>query len=414
MLPASLISCEVRGGEALPRFLGPGDRPWIRRLLEAWDAQAGRPIRELEERLREPVAGCAADQQRLVAHLLLGLARSRIAAAIPPREARAATFREMARRPGAAPAEVLRLCAASLRVPPEALEEALFADLPGERLVVAPGALDPGELALRANLLLAQALLARATRVEVEVEGNARAVVRHAALRGLLCEVSRAARGEGVRLSLSGPFALFRRTLLYGRALGSMVPVLAWTRRFELRAHVELRGRFHAVTLATGDPIFPSVEPRRFDSQVEARFARDFRRAAPGWDLVREPEPIPAGGHLVFPDFALHPRGQPDRRWLLEIVGFWTPKYLTTKLQRLKEAAIPNLLLCIDESLNVGEGALPAEAMIIRYRRRIDPRLVLEAMEGRCACQGASPGQPPAPVAGSAAQPAVGPRPVVS
>jgi predicted nuclease of restriction endonuclease-like RecB superfamily len=263
---------------------------------------------------------------------------------------------------------------------PGALAEALFADLPGERLVVAPGTLDPGELALRANLLLAQALLERAVRVELEVEGNARAVVRQAALRGLICEVSPSARGEGVRLSVSGPFALFRRTLLYGRALGSLLPVLAWTRRFELTAHTELKGRRYAVTLATGDPIFPSAEPRRFDSQVEERFARDFGRAAPGWELVREPEPVRAGGHLIFPDFGLHPRGRPERRWLLEIVGFWTPGYLATKLERLREAGIPNLLLLIDESLNVGEGEVPAGARVVRYRRRVDPRMVLEAV----------------------------------
>lgn len=381
MLPASLITCELRGGVALPRFLGPCDRPWIRRLLEAWDGQAGRPSRELEARLREPVAGAAADHQRLVAHLLLGLARSRVGAAVPPREARAAVFGEMAARTGQAPAAVLAGCAARLRVTPGQLEEALFADLPGERLVVAPGDLDPGELALRANLLLAQALLERATRVALEVEGNARAVVRHAALRGLLCEVSPGLRGEGVRLAISGPFALFRRTLLYGRALGSIVPVLAWTRRFELTAHVELRGRVLAVTLATGDPIFPSAEPRRFDSQVEKRFARDFGRAAPGWELVREPEPVQAGGHLVFPDFALHPRGRPEARWLLEIVGFWTPDYLATKLARLREAGIPNLLLCIDEALNVGAGALPAGATVVRYRRRVDPRAVLGVVD---------------------------------
>lgn len=380
MLPASLITCELRGGEALPRFLGQADRPWIRRLVEAWDHQAGRPVRELEERLREPVAGCAADQQRLVAYLLLGRARSRIGAAAPPREARAAVFGEMARRPGAAPGDVLRDCAARLQLSPKALEGALLADLPGERLVVPPGPLDPGDLALRANLLLAQALLERAVRLEVTIEGSVRAVVRQVALRGLLCEVAPALRGEGVRLSVSGPYALFRRTLLYGRALGSLVPVLAWTRRFELTAHTELRGRPYAVTLATGDPIFPSEEPRRFDSQVEARFARDFGRAAPGWEIVREPEALRVGGHLVFPDFALHPRGQPAQRWLLEIVGYWTPAYLATKLQRLREARIPNLLLCIDEERNVGEGDLPEGARVVRYRRRVDPRLVLEAM----------------------------------
>jgi predicted nuclease of restriction endonuclease-like RecB superfamily len=387
LLPANLIACDVRGGVAHPRFLDEGDRPWIRRLVEAWDHQAGRPVRELEERLREPVAGCADDQQRLVAHLLLGLARSRVGAPLPPRQARATVFAAAARSPGLPAEVVLADCAAGLRLGAEALGAALFADLPGERLALPPGTLDPGDLALRANLLLAQSLLARAVRVEVEVEGNARAVVRHASLRGLICAVAPAApgqghgHGQGVRLQVSGPFALFRRTLLYGRALGSLLPVLAWTRRFRLEAHCELRGRVVVVTLASGDPIFPSAEPRRFDSLVEERFARDFGRAAPGWEIVREPEPLQAGGHLVFPDFAVHPRAEPGRRWLVEIVGFWTPEYLATKLERLRQASVANLVLCIDEGRNVGQGDLPEAARVVRYRRRVDARRVLELIE---------------------------------
>jgi predicted nuclease of restriction endonuclease-like RecB superfamily len=385
LLPASLISCELRGGEALPRFLGAGDRPWIRRLLETWDAQAGRPVRELEARLQEPEAGCAADQQRLVAHVILRLARSRVGGAMPPRLARAELFGARARSPELGPEAVLAGCAGRLGLPPEALREALFADLPGERLALPPQeGLEPGELALRANSLLAQAVLERARRVELEVAGHARAVVRQAALRGLICSVAPSrpgvGLGEGVRLAVSGPFALFRRTLLYGRALGSLLPVLAWTRRFRLTAHAELRGRVYAVTLATGDPIFPSVEPRRFDSQLEERFARDFGRAAPGWDLIREPEPVEAGGHLCFPDFAIAPRGEPGRRWLVEIVGFWTPEYLATKLARLREARIENLVLCVDEARNVGEGQWPEGARVVRYRRRVDVGRVLEAV----------------------------------
>jgi predicted nuclease of restriction endonuclease-like RecB superfamily len=91
-------------------------------------------------------------------------------------------------------------------------------------------------------------------------------VARHAALRGLICSIRREA-GDLAGIDLSGPFALFRRTLLYGRALGTIVPVLAWTGRFKLEATCNIRGRRALVTPASGDPIFPSSEPRRFDSR---------------------------------------------------------------------------------------------------------------------------------------------------
>jgi predicted nuclease of restriction endonuclease-like RecB superfamily len=380
LLPANLVCCELRGRAALPRFLWEADRPWIRRLVDACDHAAGRPIRDLDERLREPIPGVPEDKRRLVAHVLLGLARSRVGSALPPREARARVFAAAAGLPAHSSAEAIAACAAELRVAPEALRDALFADLPGERLALPPTSLDPGELALRANLLLAQSLLARAFRVGISLEGNARAVVRHASLRGLICSVTPGPAGEGARLEVSGPFALFRRTLLYGRALGSLLPVLAWTTRFRLDADCELRGRAATVTLASGDPIFLSAEPRRFDSQVEERFARDFGRAAPAWTVVREPEPIQAGGHLVFPDFAIHRRHDSGARWLVEIVGFWTAEYLAAKLERLREARIANLVLCIDEERNVGPSDLPPSARVVRYRRRVDPSAVLRAI----------------------------------
>jgi uncharacterized protein len=352
----------------------------MRLLVDECDRAASHPIRELEARLREPVPGAPGDKHRLVAHVLLAGSRSRIHSAIPPREARAVVFSAAAREPVRPRSEIIAASAADRQIEPAALAAALFADLPGERLAMPPAILDLGELALRSNLLLAQALLARAFKLRISLEGNTRAVVRHAALRGLLCSVSRGESGDGAVLEVSGPFALFRRTLLYGRALGSLVPVLAWTRRFRLEAECDVRRRTATVTLATGDPIFPSPEPRRFDSQVEERFARDFGRAAPAWTIIREPEPIAAGGHLIFPDFVIHPRSDPARRWLLEIVGFWTPEYLAKKMERLREARIPNLVLCIDEERNVGEGDLPGATKVIRYRRRIDPAAVLAAL----------------------------------
>ena len=85
----------------------------------------------------------------------------------------------------APPETVLRTVAASLGVTVADLNDALFADLPGDRLVGAPSTpLSPAELALRSDLALVQALLFRATAVTVEVEGNSRLLVRHAKWRG--------------------------------------------------------------------------------------------------------------------------------------------------------------------------------------------------------------------------------------
>ncbi len=195
------------------------------------------------------------------------------------------------------------------------------------------------------------------------------------------------AQSGGVILDLSGPFALFRHTLIYGRRLSSLLPRLAWCDRFELEAQVALGAGPAAglvrYRLRSGDPLPPGRELGRFDSEVEARFARDFARLGSDWDLVREPEAVPLeGGRLSFPDFALVHRRTPERRWWLEIVGFWTERYLRDKLAHLRAAGLGNLIVCIDERRGCGIEAMPDGAEVLGYRTRIDARQVLSRVEG--------------------------------
>ena len=378
-MPDRLLSYSVAGAVVVPHFLGEHDHPWLRTLLEEHERFIGRPQRELDGRLREPLP-CASPPRklRLANQVLMRLRRGhRNATEVPPRRARALVFMEAARSP--APAlTVLSTVATSLGVTAGDLRDSLFADLPGERLVGAwAQPLSAAQLALRTNLALVQALLFHAIAVRIDVEGNTRVLVRHAKLRGLICTIADRTGQGGSSLEISGPFVLFRNTRLYGRALGELVPLLAWCPRFRLRADCVLAGRQLTLELGTGDPIFPASAPREYDSRIEERFAREFRRLAPDWDVVREPEPIAANGTLIFPDFALQHRSNPARRWLLEIVGFWTPDYVARKLARYRSARLSNLILCIDESRNCADADLPPEALVIRFRRRVDAAAVL-------------------------------------
>lgn len=275
--------------------------------------------------------------------------------------------------------------AATLGVEPEALLASLFADLPPEKRVLAPEpAPSPAELAQRANLSLVAGMLGRAVAVSIVAGSDLRSVVRVAKLRGLLCTVEAGARGRGEeRLEISGPYALFRRTTMYGRALASLVPVASRCQEMELRAAcvVDGAGATRTLVIRSGDPLYAGAASRRHDSKLEARFHKDFARAAPDWDVVREPAAVPAGGTLIFPDFELRHRRDPARRWLVEVMGFWTPTYVRDKLQRLGSAALDRFILCIDEERNCSAEELPASARVIRFRRHIDPVDVLRIVE---------------------------------
>lgn len=405
MLPRALLQLSARteGDRIVPRYLTERDHTWLRALLDEYARYEGQKRSELAARLQEPLPSPAPKAKlRVTASVLESMTRDRAASAIPAPEARWRVFRTAAEG-GRNRAAILQKAAHDVNVTPAEVEAALFADLRGERRVPAlPATLSPSALALRANLAIVSSLLRRAATVRITAFGNTRAVVRHARLLGLICNVQRtderalrrAASDDPRRLGMappsddtmpgaiidvSGPLALFHHTEVYGRALASLVPRLGWCNEFELVAQCALGQGKHLSTfvLRSGDPIAVDDELSRYDSRVEERFARDFRRVAPAWDLVREPKPIEAGGTLTFPDFELVHRHEPKRRWLLEIVGFWTAVYLKEKLSRLRAAGLSHLILCIDARRQCHEGDLPDDARVIRYKSRVDPRAVV-------------------------------------
>ena len=391
---------EDRPGTAsavIPHFVDPSDRPWIERLLDEARTCDGRPQRALEARLDAPLAPPARRaRQRMVAHVLGKLARP-----APPQRPRARAVRArvfeaatMARRAGPSVDRnaVLTEAGRSFDLDADTVEGRLFADLVSERSVRLPESLpDAVELAARTNLALVQSLLFRAESLSIRLEGHSHAVVRQAHLRRLICTARRDGR-DGIRLDISGARCLFRRTTMYGRALASLVPVLQWCRRFDLRATCQLDGHAHRLSLASGAPIFPSRPIAPFDSKLEARFAGDFARCAgDAFELIREPSPVEASGTLIFPDFAIRCRDEPDHQWWVELVGFWTADYLRSKLDRLRAAGLEALILCVDDALHTGDADFPPTAHVLRYRRRVDVARVLEIARQR-------PPRPPAPV----------------
>lgn len=375
------VPFKVRSGTARIDYLGAHDYSWLGVVLAEFLRFEARRWRELEHRLREPF-DIPLDPKKLqgAVQVLRRLFGSAPDGSLDAVRARKELFELAAECTGARSA-ILAEAAATLRVSPETLEESLFGDVREERRVEPPARLPtPSELALRVNSRFAQAVVRGASEVEVEAYENVRSLVRHARLRGLLCTV--ATDPTRKRLSISGPFALFRHTLVYGRALAELVPLLARAPRFSLSARCLVQGEMLRFVVESGDPLFPSENLRAFDSRLEERFARDIARLAPDWHVLREPEAVPALGTLIFPDFLLRHRLDPGRRFLVEIVGFWTPEYVSRKLETLRAARIENLILCLDEARRCSEADIPPDARVVRYRKKVDVSKLLPILEG--------------------------------
>jgi predicted nuclease of restriction endonuclease-like RecB superfamily len=203
-----------------------------------------------------------------------------------------------------------------------------------------------------------------------------RSVVRYAKLRGLLATFA-AAPGGGLRMEASGPLALFRHTLKYGHALAGFFPVLVSTPSYRLDALCTVMGGVREVVVRAGDPVPRTYAiPRDADSAIERALERDVRRLGI-WSIERETEVVRAGHRLFFPDFTLT-RGAD--RVLVEIVGYHTREYLERKSEALRAAADRKLIVCVEESLDCGNGAAMGGTVLF-FRRRVNAERLLHAAD---------------------------------
>lgn len=383
MLAKRLLQYHLEGDRVVPHWLDASDDPWMGELLESLGHHVGLSWGRWHDRKRSGWTVPAPEGKRAMALAVLEKSvGGKRPDGVSPAEVRAAVFTAAEATRGLEDGRnhALASAARSLGLPVEQVERALFGDLPDERTLVLREALpDAATLIERVNLALVQGLLRQSTRVEIALRGHARPVVRQILLRRLIA-VARPDGSDAVRIEVSGVYDLFRRTTLYGRALGSIVPILSSCPRYRLDAELVLGSRTARLQL-TEARRFSARLTRRYDSKLEERFARDVDRQLPDWELVREPSPVQVDGTLVFPDFEVRHRSEPTRRALVEIVGFWTADYLATKAGRLERSGRTDLILCVDEDRCTTARQLAPSLRIVPFKRRIDPHAVVAAID---------------------------------
>lgn len=356
-----MIAMVYEASARLPRLYDDRDLPWIGQLLDIVEQTVGEPWRVLVERVEYAPLGVHPSHRAAMLQALrrvLGGSgqRARIA-----RRARALVLGPPALDPVERQAR-LATAAATLGTTADDVESLLWVDLALERPVVLPeGRPAETELAAFANLERIQRCVRRAHELQLRVWDRATELVRTVARYGLISQIR--CDGDATVLEVMGPLALFHATIVYGRALAQLVPLLADHPRFELDIRCRIRGEEAQLHVAPPVWLPPPPVSRRMPSAAE-RLAHDL--AAQGHMVEREPPPIASGAHRLFPDLALERGG---RRWVVEVLGFATTEYLAAKLDRYRDAGLERVVLCTDLTTAPGSDRT---AQICGFLRRVE------------------------------------------
>ena len=153
--------------------------------------------------------------------------------------------------------------------------------------------------------------------------------------------------------SIDGPLSIFRLTNKYGVLIAKIIPEIIYSCKWNIKAWIlknnssnrkmyefELSSdkKYFHKDLREMDIAFPfefSNVFSDFDSEVEEKFALNFKQLRTGWELIREPEPLVLPkGRAFIADFMFE---RYDKKIYFEIVGYWTPNYLERKFNKINE-----------------------------------------------------------------------------
>lgn len=402
MLTADLVEARVVRGKIVPAYVG-GDGSALEIAASAialFQDAVGRSRGELESELRQ-LGGVRREYllQRGFAKLLFdrcefvtGLSDDLDAPELRRRVFSAAARRWLDSGPRGIDADALRAeLAPQFGLDADALRRLLYADLKEEQIIAKFDALSPHELVERYDLALCQAVLLRATRLEVELPPQSaavyRALFRAIKFHQLLFEVEGRAE-EGYRITLDGPLSLFSAASKYGLQLAQFVPHLLHAAGFAARATVAWG---QSRTLRTFEFSHQNgfAPPNRllggFVPEELNWFVEQFTKLESEWNVSDQSEIVDLGGRgVLVADFVFTHRGT-GLVVPFEVLGYWRRSALESRLRLIRQHGTADLLLGIGRDLRVDEESLedlPGEVYVFRsvpiareVRERLDARL---------------------------------------
>lgn len=265
------------------------------------------------------------------------------------------------------------------------LERNLFADVMefhtlSEFQAYASGA----ELLARYNVAQVQACLYRAVRMTLWARNDLKSIVRLIKLSRLMHSITRQSDGA-YQMTLTGPASLLRTTRRYGVAMAKIIPGLLACRDWNLTALISVGAgqRKLSLQLSSQDGLTsPNPTAEEFDSEVEADLMQKWNaKRLPGWKLEHESELLIHGQKVFIPDFVA--TQDSGRQVFIEIIGFWTPEYLSAKVETLRQFSNHKILLIAQESARPALDHLSSVARdsILWYKNKISVEGFLAALQ---------------------------------
>jgi predicted nuclease of restriction endonuclease-like RecB superfamily len=407
LLTADLVDVRRRGADLQLRGLDEEERADALGIAETYvglvRAHVGRSRAQLLEACR--LVPVAARRRRLAAGLFklaLDACVFEEAEGLDPVDLRALLFTEAARhRRALNPRQsfdrdaVLADVAARHASDADAVEKALYADLPEAQILVETKLAGPKSLLAAYEAGGVQAVLLRAVKVRAKVVGATpaafRQLFRKLKFLRLLHHIEPLpapkprARSPGYEIVIDGPYSMFESVTRYGLQLALAYPAIAacgrWTLEADLRWGKDRRPmRFVQRGCAADAADADADVPAGLSSEIETLLADLATHQSHG--LVARPAQellaLPGAG-VIAPDIELqHPAS--GRTVFVEVMGFWSRDAVWRRIELAQKGLPQPVIFAVSKHLRVSEAALPEQphAALYVYASKLSARALLD------------------------------------
>jgi predicted nuclease of restriction endonuclease-like RecB superfamily len=188
---------------------------------------------------------------------------------------------------------------------------------------------------------------------------------------------------RGYEVTLDGPVSIFHRSQKYGVQMAVFLPALLGCEGWHMTAEIDARPRGTAVyelSAATAKIRAPASHDAARRHPVVEKILGGLLRADGEWRAEPSAEVIDLGETAFVPDVvARHEDGSVT---YIEVIGFWTPKYLAARLAELSRAPrLAYLFVASAELLATRDAVEPEHPNVVIFKTSLDLKALRAALE---------------------------------
>lgn len=346
MFPKELLEVRKRKGRIFPKFAGENEFELASAVIQLFRECKGENLGQIKKKLKNIENSKNYRKVRAFSRIIEKSPESEFEM---PSELDPTSIRDFLFKKGYVTSKkeretLFEEAASFFNTSKDLIERYLFADREEDQILIKIPEISPEDMIRLYNLSLLQTAIFDSLRMSFWTSSNHKDIFRRVKYLGLMYQII----NKEVRIT--GTASLIKMTKRYGTSMAKLIPAILKAEKWRIEAEVldSFANKIFVLDLDSSDNIlFPRIhEEITFDSSLEEEFSRKLKSIKPGIEVLRETDVVESGNYAFIPDFLVR-KGK--KEIFVEIAGFWTSDYIKKKMEKVRNAQIPLILIARED-----------------------------------------------------------------